>query len=195
MVTASDRRRSTCVVRSGWCGKTPSDQRHPKTNRGPLSSDQGADFVSNLTYSSRHASLQPPTRARRRISPGTAPAGGAPASTVVWSGAVLADRASAARVDATKRPRQDASQRRTRHREARRSTAVAAAARATAACRTQCAKHSPRRPAVARPAARGAARATTAATPAASAVAAAVFARPRRLRLDCLCFVRMDVTG
>ena len=70
------------VVRTGWCTKTPSDQRHPKTNQGPLSFDQGAEFVSNRTPSSRHASLQPPTLAPRRISPGESRSGGAPASTV-----------------------------------------------------------------------------------------------------------------
>ena len=46
--------------------------------------------------------------------------------------AFLADRTSAARDDVAKRPRKHASQRRTRHRGARRSIAVAAAARVTA---------------------------------------------------------------
>lgn len=77
-MTGTDRR----VVRTGWCAKTPSDQRHPETNQGPLSSNQGAGFVSNRTPSSRHASLQPPTLTRRRISPGAAQSGGAPTSTV-----------------------------------------------------------------------------------------------------------------
>ena len=45
LLTGTDRR----VVRTGWCAKTPSDQRHPETNQGPLSSNQGAGFVSNRT--------------------------------------------------------------------------------------------------------------------------------------------------
>ena len=77
-MTGTDRR----VVRTGWCAKTPSIQRHPETNQGPLSSIQCAGFVFNHTPSSRHASLQPPTLARRRISPGAPQSGGAPTSTV-----------------------------------------------------------------------------------------------------------------
>ena len=75
------------MARSGWCAKTPSERRHPTTSWPAGACALGAHFMSNRTPSSRHASLQPPTRAPRRIGPGAAQSGGAPALFVC--GAVL----------------------------------------------------------------------------------------------------------
>ena len=135
----------------------------------------------NRTPSSRHVSLQPPTLAPRRISPGESQSGGAPASTVC--GTVLFSLIARTPRDST-------------------SPIARAITRANAVvdtmerdvispsllpleppqfCRTQCANAA--LAAAARSAARGAGRATTAAAAVANAVAAAVLASPRRLWL------------
>lgn len=101
--------------------------------------------------------------------------------------AFLADRTSAARDDVAKRPRKHASQRRTRHRGARRSIAVAAAARVTAPAAAVPIPPPPARVAARRSATRTAARTATAAAAATSAVATAVTAgrvSPCRPRAD-----------